>query len=432
MRYGIVPYSSAVNVGALIRGVNASYLTSTTPYQTRTAAYTNYGTQTISDTGNVSETYGTTLSSGACAQYQSNVGYPTLNGSPAASGAPPNQVTTITVSARDWGGTGTTSGTSRTCRRYRRMVVTQTGYRSNAWTYRQANLDTSDFILGEPVTYATDDNGVSATSDSQTDVIEGTIPIGASTATATWNGCIEERDSTSTITGSSSNTIPNSAFDLDINRIPNNDSTRWRPMWPEIEYRRTAGSTTATTGTQMSSLDEGYWACPTGARRLQSWTRASLLAYVTSLTPIGGTYHDIGMIWGARMISNAGIFADSPDQFAGMSVSRHIIFMTDGQLAPNCNSYTSYGIEQNDQRVTGSSSCSDQYNRHLKRFNMVCNAAKSLGASIWVIAFGTTLSTDMTNCASNANQASTSSNRDQLIARFREIGSNIGALRLTQ
>ena len=49
-----------------------------------------------------------------------------------------------------------------------------------------------------------------------------------------------------------------------------------------------------------------------------------------------------------------------------------------------------------------------------------------------MIAFGTTLSADMQACASNANQASTIGSRDELIARFREIGSNIGALRLTQ
>ena len=68
----------------------------------------------------------------------------------------------------------------------------------------------------------------------------------------------------------------------------------------------------------------------------------------------------------------------------------------------------------------------------MQRFKMVCNAAKSMNVSIWVIAFGTTLSPEMLECASNANQASTVSDRDALIARFRQIGSNIGALRLTQ
>jgi len=38
----------------------------------------------------------------------------------------------------------------------------------------------------------------------------------------------------------------------------------------------------------------------------------------------------------------------------------------------------------------------------------------------------------MSACASNANQATTIANRDQLISRFQQIGNNIGALRLTQ
>ena len=43
----------------------------------------------------------------------------------------------------------------------------------------------------------------------------------------------------------------------------------------------------------------------------------------------------------------------------------------------------------------------------MQRFKMICNAAKGMSISIWVIAFGTTLSAEMQECASNANQAST-------------------------
>ena len=173
-------------------------------------------------------------------------------------------------------------------------------------------------------------------------------------------------------------------------------------------------------------------ACPVVSKRLQAWTRANLLTYVNSLDPGGSTYHDVGMIWGARMISNGGIFADSVDTFNSMPVSRHIIFMTDGQLFPQCSTYSAYAMEQNDYRVTGASTCPNQYDRHMQRFRMVCNAAKSMNISIWVIAFGTTLSPEMTECASNANQASTAADRATLIARFQQIGSQIGALRLTQ
>jgi hypothetical protein len=102
-------------------------------------------------------------------------------------------------------------------------------------------------------------------------------------------------------------------------------------------------------------------------------------------------------------------------------------------MAPNSNTYTSYGVEYLDQHVTGTFTTSaDQLNRHLQRFRDVCNEVKGLNTSIWVIALGTTLSTDLTNCASNANQAATIANRNALIAQFTQIGQNIGSLRLSQ
>ena len=434
LRYGIVPYSSSVNVGAAIRAMDASYLRDSAPYQTRTANYSTYGTSTISD-NTVTETYGSSITQTECNSYGVNAGYPTLNGQPASSGGPnPAPVTQITYSYKDWGVTGDTSGTTRTCRRNKRTQVTQTGYTSSGWTYRQATLDTSQYKLGNAVSIATDDNGVMGSSDSQASLGEiASLASGSSTTSVTWNGCIEERDTTSTITGSSSNVIPNNAWDLDINRIPNNDGSRWRPMWPNILYTRSAGSTSSSSGNAITGSGAAYYACPTQAQRMQAWTRANMQTYVNSLDPLGGTYHDIGMIWGARMLSPDGIFAsDNPNTFGSMPVSRYIIFMTDGNLAPNCNTYTSYGVEQNDMRVTGSSSCTDQLNRHMVRFHMVCNAARGMGMSVWVIAFGTALTQDMTDCASNPNQASTATNSAQLIARFQQIGANIGALRLTQ
>ena len=60
----------------------------------------------------------------------------------------------------------------------------------------------------------------------------------------------------------------------------------------------------------------------------------------------------------------------------------------------------------------------------------VTSRACSAGAAGLV--FATTLDASLTNCASTPSQASTSSNQAALMARFVEIGKNIGALRLTQ
>jgi hypothetical protein len=176
-------------------------------------------------------------------------------------------------------------------------------------------------------------------------------------------------------------------------------------------------------------------ACPVVSRRLQAWTRANMLSYVNTLDPGGGTYHDIGMIWGARLISNGGIFADSVDTFNSMPVSRHVIFMTDGIMDTSRSYYGFTGVELNDQRISAGNWGTNDVeldSRHMQRFRMACNQAKQLNASIWVIAFGSTLQQHLIDCASSANQASQASSQAALIARFREIGSNIGALRLTQ
>lgn len=227
-----------------------------------------------------------------------------------------------------------------------------------------------------------------------------------------WGGCIEERQTTSTIVSTTS-TIPASAYDLDIDRIPDSDPTRWAPYDPSAE---TANNQTS---------------CPVAGKRLQTWNRTDLNSYLNSLNPDGGTYHDIGMLWGARMISNGGIFADSSDTYNGMPTNKFIIFMTDGLLDTGPYIYSAYGAEWADKRVTGGD-LATQDARHQQRFNLMCKAVKNRGVSIWVVAFAQTLDTNLTNCASNAGQASTSANSADLINKFTEIGKNIGAMRLTQ
>lgn len=229
----------------------------------------------------------------------------------------------------------------------------------------------------------------------------------------TWAGCIEERQTTSTITANT-NAIPSIAYDLDIDRIPDSDDTRWAPYDPV--YWGTLG---------------GQTACPQEARQLQTWSRSNLSTYLNSLQPDGGTYHDIGMIWGARMISSAGVFADSPATYGGMPTNKFVIFMTDGLLDTGTALYSAYGVEGYDKRVTGGDSGS-QDARHRQRFRLMCSAIKNRGVSIWVVAFASSLDSNLTACASNAGQASTSASSVDLITKFTEIGKSIGAMRLTQ
>jgi Flp pilus assembly protein TadG len=444
LRYGVVPYSSTVNVGDLIRQVNTGYLADSAEYQTRVAVYDTPATyEALPGTQDpaVQQTYSGSISQDDCDKYGRNVSFSGFSPS-ATVGGPPYWIRTFEnneAQGTDWGWSGAsdTSGSTRSCRRrYVQSDARVTSYRFTRWSYEAESIDVSTYKNpSNSVTFATTNGSGNMTGTMPTagtyDMLElAAGGTGVTTAPpVSWNGCIEERDTVSTITASSGYTIPANAYDLNINLLPTSEETRWRPMFPDIEYRRTAGSTSTTN--YQDFMDES--ACPREAHRLQAWTRTDLLNYVNALQPTGNTYHDIGMIWGTRLLSNQGIFsADNPDTFNGMPVSRHIIFMTDGKMEPSCTVYGAYGIEQNDTRVTGGSSCPQQTDRHTQRMKMVCNAAKAMGYSIWVIAFGTTLQDHLTECASNANQASVASDRDELIARFRQIGANIGALRLTQ
>lgn len=444
LRYGVVPYSTTVNVGRLIEQVNPDFLADDVPYQSRVFNYNTpfYEGEEGSPSAAVEEIYSGSISQSNCDKYGRNQSFSGFTRSETEGGGPAPQPTWRRGYSNDespgvdwgWAGSSDTSGTSRACRR--RHTTTTTTYPNpprytyTNTTYQQEIIDVRDYKRFRQVRYVANrpssDDGSSVAErgpydpldlarDGQ-DVSWTTSPI--------WNGCIEERSTDPTITSTSGLAIPAEARDLDINLIPvtNDDRTRWRPQWRQVYH------------TPGSNSIIGAPPCPVEARRLQPWTRDAMQTYVNSLTPTGNTYHDIGIIWGARMISSAGIFADSPNQFNGMPVSRHIIFMTDGVMDTSSSVYGFQGVESNDHRVGGTPtpSKSEMDGRHVQRFRMVCNAAKSMNVSIWVVAFGSSLQPHLLDCASNANQASTAANRNDLISRFRQIGSQIGALRLTQ
>ena len=244
-----------------------------------------------------------------------------------------------------------------------------------------------------------------------------------------WSGCIEERSSVNTITASSGYSIPAGANDLDIDSAPTSDpKTQWAPYDP--------ASVTAKSG--AAGVDS---ACPTASIQLKRYASASDMSTDAAKLKAGGyTYHDIGMIWGARLLSQTGMWAsDNPVSYAAFPVNRHLIFMTDGVMDPDLSAYSAYGVEKyatGGHRVTTNGVDTTQYDSHLQRFRMMCNKIKSMKVSIWVVAFGTSsgtgLSQDMKDCASSPAQAFAAADSATLNAKFQQIGQSIGALRLSQ
>lgn len=420
LRYGFVPYSSTVNVGATL---SSAWVPDDYTYRSRVAEF-----KTRVDPTDTSETYSSTLSATNCALYQINRSYPTLDGPTYSTTDAGGFTSTYVYRARDWGGTGTTSGTNRTCRRYRNLSVLPVAYQFSGFTYGAYSYDTSSFKTGSTVNVATDTPAstvyVGALDSKSYNMVQlAALPTytGAELQT-TWGGCIEERRTVANATFSYGS-LPSTANDLDIDSLPSSDETMWRPWWPEVIW--------TSSWRPYDNAANGYTACPTAARKMGIMTRSQVQTYVNSLVAIGGTYHDTGMIWGARLISPTGIFssenATAPN---GQPITRNIIFMTDGQMAPNQNIYGLYGLENPDQRVSGGS-YSDLTNRHNSRFRAMCDAARAKNIRIWVVGFGTSLSTDMTACA-DPNQAFQANDTATLRARFAQIASQVARLRLSQ
>jgi Flp pilus assembly protein TadG len=401
IRYGFVTYTSTVNSGFAIRDVSSDYLVKKWDYQSR---------YLIGDADNGSSSQSTqSITSDACTA---------LAGRSPASGYSTNGTATITT-------TSYSSSNSR-CTINSKPV-------KPSWRYGQKNWDVSQYVAGSTVADPTKITG----------------------ATSKWQGCIEERR-TSASSSFSQSSLP---ADLDPDLVPTNDDTRWRPMWPDVIYYRGTGTsavngtvdyagnssnpygdstTTNTLGdyTNMllyNNISSGYVSCGKPVRRLAPMNRADVSAYVNAsdFRAQGGTYHDTGMIWGTRMISPTGIFAgDTAAWPSKPAPNRYIVFMTDGDMAPNYDLYGMYGIERYDKRVTGGSS-SVQTSNHNARFLAVCQAAKSRNITVFVVGFGQTLTNELTQCAS-PGQAYYASDNASLKAAFTKIANQVAMLRISK
>jgi Flp pilus assembly protein TadG len=441
IRYGFMPYSSTVNVGYqlptsyLVGGTAgetwtynsrwASYYWETS--STDTTCYNRNGLSTCYSSAQnaLDATGGTNLSPTSCVSWQ--------NASATTTGTAPSNTTRTVYSYGGWNNSTTNqpSGTNnREC--VRKEVTTTKTYATSTtpgpgrtrytnWTYDDVAFDVSDFIKGNAVPNPAYEWGTNST----------------------WAGCIEERDTDNTITATSSTaSIPSGAYDLKIDDVPTNTATKWRPHWPDVEFDRWGNDLNSS-----SRISGGWNACPSQARRLTSYAdrtstpagqSSSFNSYVDSLIAVGGTYHDIGMLWGARFLSPTGIFAsDNNSAPNGFNISRHIVFMTDGDMSAYQAVYGAYGYQALDGRVAATSTDDAGLTAiHNNRLSMLCNAIKGKGITIWVIGFRNQsegdIQTPLQNCASSSNHWTMAYTAAALSQKFKDIAKNIGGLRLSQ
>ena len=417
-RYGFVTYSSAVNVGSIIP---SQYLQNTTwTYQSRqlspvvnatsnTAGDYNYGAPSSVTFTGIPQSY-------CVAQRLPATGF-ARQGPPAGSTAA--WADAGYYQARWYSGLSWTSTNGGTCTGQQQAL-------RPLWRYEPIAQNIANFTAGQTVT----------------------VPGRLDGLTSKWRGCIEEVDTSNTGTFDV-NALPN---DLDPDFKPSVATNKWRPIWPEVEWLRGAYGAVDRKDDEVdenainqyedytfragSTLDRsGAAACGMPAQRLKVWTASQVQNYVNNVDfkPFGGTYHDVGMIWGTRMLSPDGIFGADTDPWAGRNEpSRSIVFMTDGNMAPSATSYGQYGVETWDQRTSpqGSDIATDTA-RHNARFRVECDAAKKKGITIYVVALGIGINNDLTYCAS-PGQTFEATSTQTLKDAFRSIAQRVAMLRVTQ
>lgn len=436
LRFGFVPYSHTVNVGGLLP---SDYILGESGYQTRVANFTTPeyvgtdGTPIVSQ-----ETYSSTISETNCTSYARNR-YPSQGSNPVQSGSPPSNTTTTTYSNPVWTRSGW--GSNGICKRTKTVVTTTyvTRYRfDGTWTYKSEALDTAAYKSMSPVNIATGLNGATVANRGSYNLVElATMSDaqGVSKSASSWDGCVIERTSK----------------ELDIDHVPDSEDTRWTPMWSDLWWTRpnsnSSGPTSNNGGANIndnptyfhpvssSNYDSrSYIGCPKASTELSEMSRTQVENYLKAANgfkAIGGTYHDFGMIWGARLISPTGIFASkNATAENGKPISRHIIFMTDGEMSPSDLVYGMYGTERLDRRI-GNGNTNNLTDRHNTRFAQICSAIKAKNISIWVVAYAQSVTTPLRNCA-DSGKAFEAKNDQQLKDQFKKIASKIAELRLSQ
>ena len=462
LRFGFVPYSTNVNVGKLLPN---DFLADNWTYQSREAVtrlenvvvdyqagtpyvYGNsFYYQGNWSSRNTVDTHYNVRNSNACNSLQPD-DYDEMSGNEGSrfgqdswtSGG--NQITRWYT---DESGTRYDYSTSYSSRQDRCRIRLRTRQLVERREYRQ--VDTPVYEQQQvfshydykPVTFNV--SGLKAGGSSWNNSID--LPVGNQglDTGVTWDGCIEERQ---TVRTTNFNPIPTAAYDLDIDRVPTigDPATQWGPLLNDAVWGRydSNGNQTTSTVASANTLNRNFsYTCANEARKLRRWDNPDDFDnYLDNLDAIGSTYHDIGLIWGARFLSPTGIFAaENATTDNGGAIDRHLIFMTDGDTVTSNSQYTSYGVEWYDRRRTSANSApssNDLTTQVNSRFLAMCNAIKNQNITLWVVSFGNGVSsssiTNLQNCATSGKFYN-AANSAQLLDNFRTIANDISQLRLT-
>lgn len=353
------------------------------------------------------------------------------------------------------------------------------------WTYQSVALDVSGLKGSGTSWNSSVDLPITQTSGPVVYPSGSSSPITTqliANTSVSWDGCIEERQTFANSDGNGADdwgghawtgtaggtSTPTDAIDMDVDRIPvtSNDATRWKPLlvgavWGRREtltaggwggnYTQNPVTSTTLAGTSSGNRNlSSFTTCVTESRKLAMYNgttgAANLRDYVNTLYPNGNTYHDIGLLWGARLMSPTGIFAsENATTPGGAQIQRHLIFMTDGNTENSFNNYASYGLEYWDHRqmqpgAVNNGTQQAAYATLLQDNNnarsvALCNALKNQNITVWAISYGgvtsATTNARLLACSTGASYYFDATSTALLVTQFRQIADKISNLRLT-
>lgn len=434
IRYGFVPYSVNVNVGFLLK---SSWLADSWSYHGRVTKDTGLTKQ--SDNWKTDYTYISGSQSSSSVSDQTSCPSSTDTWVELAHWTDPDGTENWTYQVN-----GASVGCSSAPEN--KYNVYTTTYNNYTYTYSQKYLGKKTVpwytwhygLMSENLTALKDANPNNPPAGGKISVPMGGDPNNVYNYDAYFNGCIEER-ATYEI-NDYTNVDLTRALDLDIDLVPTaNVNTQWKMAMPDIAW---AHSTTWSSynwtpagedydGDFIETPWAGYGVCPSAAQKLQTMTSAQVATYVDGLVTGGNTYHDIGMIWGGRLLSPTGIFAAENADLSTGATRRNLIFLTDGLTAPNELTYGAYGIDPLDQRRWSEASALSLTQTVEGRFTAACNEVKKKNITVWVIAFGQTLNPVLSDCAGTGH-AFYASDASSLTNIFSTIAASMGDLRVSQ
>lgn len=446
VRYGFVPYSTNVNVGHLLED---EWVVADWTYQSRERVtvpgdkFTTYTANFVTKSGNYTDSVVTTYAAtykppsgggGGLGEGSSSGGGG--SGSYSCTGSQPaNTLTRVDtlLSTVTEPFAGPPAGT-RTIKHKRRVTNLNEFWTTRSGTtctvrkriyneYTQEFDEITDPVANETWRYAP-------------------IARGVSNWRSETTGCIEER-ATYPFYSATEVVDFTRALDLDIDTVPSagNANTQWRPMYPNIIYERKLNTSGAGSFQVAEQKNNGNYftpnahaplvACPARAQKLQEMSAAEVNTYVNTLTPNGQTYHDIGMIWGGRLLSPSGLFASENEDQPNKKTTRHLIFLTDGHTEALDIAYGAYGVEPLDRRrwIPGAAASLNQTIE--ARFAVACNEVKKRNITVWVVGFGTTMTDTMKTCAGDGHWFQ-ADDAEELAETFSTIAKHMAELRVSR